>query len=139
MDQLVNERSELLKALGIVVSGELNLLPAPQFISPELLGFVRVFNMNKEQLDHWLSSEKATDLLHADCALETALEIKTWKFLETRLTLLLRSFPTTLEEDLTLQSGPKLGHIRNILLQFRIGEKQILQDALEYVQQRVKS
>ncbi|XP_059616323.1 actin-histidine N-methyltransferase [Phlebotomus argentipes] len=139
MDQLVSERTELLKALNIVVSGELSLLPAPQFISPELLGFVRVFNMSKEHLEHWLTNDRATDLLHADCALDTALEVKTWKFLETRLTLLLRSFPTTLEEDVALQSGPKLGHIRSILLQFRIGEKQILRDALEYVQQRVKS
>ncbi|XP_055680235.1 actin-histidine N-methyltransferase [Lutzomyia longipalpis] len=139
MDQLVNERTDLLKKLNIVVSGELNLLPAPKFISPELLGFVRVFNMNKEQLDHWLASDKATDLLHADCALDTALEMKTWKFLETRLTLLLRTFPTTLEDDLAMQNGSKLGHIRGILLQFRIGEKQILHDALEYVQQRVKS
>ncbi|GAB0088882.1 Actin-histidine N-methyltransferase [Sergentomyia squamirostris] len=139
MDQLVTERSDLLKELNIVVSGELNLLSAPQFISPELLAFVRVFNMNREQLDHWLSNDRAMDLLHTDCALDTQVELKTWKFLETRLMLLLKAFPTTLEEDQALQSGPKLGHIRNILLQFRIGEKQILHDALEYVKQRVKT
>lgn len=115
----------------------------PDYISPELLAFVRIFNMNLEQLNHWTDSERAADLLHMDCALETSLESKTWMFLQTRLTLLLRAFPTTLEEDETLLSNhikgqAKLGYIKAMVVQYRILEKRILTNALEYAKQRTK-
>lgn len=44
---------------------EITVLPSPKFISPELLAFVRIFNMNEEQLQHWLAPDKvASDLLY---------------------------------------------------------------------------
>ena len=85
------------------------------------------------------------DLLHLDCALETALETKTWLFLKTRLMLLLRTFPTSLEDDLSFvethqkKGQPKLGHVKSMLMQYRIIEKRILRDAMEYVEQRSRS
>lgn len=94
--------------------------------------------MNEEQLDHWLAPEKcATDLLYLDCALDTALEKKTWTFLKTRLTLLLRSFPTSLDDDLATVNGnqkKKLGHVQVMILQYRISEKIILRQALDYIE-----
>lgn len=102
------------------------------------MGFVRVFNMNEEQLDHWLAPEKcATDLLYLDCALDTALEKKTWTFLKTRLALLLKTFPTTLDEDVAILNGnqkKKLGHIKTMILQYRASEKLILRQALDYIE-----
>ena len=115
-----------------------------------------------EQITHWLESDRPTDLMHVDCALETSLENKTWSFLYTRLQLLLKSFPTTLDEDLVLLNGGstsatltaaaittginytnvpnnKLGHVRSMLIQFRVIEKYILNEALEYVKQRIKA
>lgn len=137
-DPLFNKRLKLLENVGLSKSSEITVLPAPKYISPELLGFVRVFNMNEEQLDHWLAPEKcATDLIYLDCALDTALEKKTWLFLKTRLRLLLKSFPTTLEEDLAVLNGnqkKKLGHTKTIILQYRISEKEILQQALDYIE-----
>lgn len=98
-----------------------------------------------EHLKHWLENDKcASDLLYQDCALETALETKTWAFLKIRLTLLLRAFPTTLKDDLNIlethqkKGQQKLGHIKTMLIQFRITEKRILSEALEYVEQRTK-
>lgn len=144
-DPLVIQRTKLLESLGISKKNEIRVLPAPKYISPELLGFVRIFNMNEEQLNHWLAPDKsATDLLYLDCAFDTALEIKTWTFLKMRLTLLLKAFATTLEEDQCLlethqKNGQlKLGHIKAMIIQYRIMEKRILHDALGYIEERIK-
>lgn len=83
---------------------------------------------------HWITSERAADLLHLDCALDTSLEIKTWKFLEIRLMILMKSFPTSIEEDEALLAGPKqLSHVKTHLVGLRLQEKRILKDAIEYV------
>lgn len=50
-----------------------------------------------EHLEHWLSSDRSCDLVYPDCALETEVESKMWKFLLTRINLLQRAYPTTLE------------------------------------------
>ncbi|KAH0821472.1 hypothetical protein GEV33_001319 [Tenebrio molitor] len=42
-----------------------------------------------DQLDHWITSDKSGDLEYIDCALDTALETKSWCFLQARLKLLL--------------------------------------------------
>lgn len=102
--------------------------------------------MNEEQLMHWLAPDKcATDLLHLDCALDTELETKTWIFLKIRITLLLKAFTTSLEDDEQLlemhqkKGQQKLGHIKLMIVRFRLNEKRILGDALTYVQERIKS
>lgn len=145
-DPLFNKRNELLQLLNIPKNSELKVLPPPVHISPELLGFVRVFNMNNEQLDHWIQSERAMDLLHIDCALETELETKTWNYLQIRLMLLLRAFPTKLEDDEKLLEGLKSGeikparsYIQMMVLEYRIMEKRILAAALDYAKQRTKA
>lgn len=142
-DELFTERSQLLEQLNIPKNCELKVLQSPDYISPELLAFVRIFNMNQDQIKHWLNSERAADLLHIDCALETSLESKTWIFLQTRLTLLLKVFPTTLEDDEImlanhLKGQTKMGHNKAMLIQYRILEKKILSNALEYAKQRTK-
>lgn len=60
-----------------------------------------------------------------------------------RLTLLLRSFATSLADDEVLienhgKGQNKLGHNRALIIQFRITEKRILTDALGYVELRTK-
>lgn len=144
-DPLVNKRTQLLDSIGVAKENDLTVLPSPRFISPELLGFVRVFNMDDEQLTHWLAPDKcATDLLHLDCALNTELETKTWTFMKTRITLLLRAFGTTIDDDeraleMHQKKGQqKLGHIKSLIITFRLNEKRILRDALMYVDERIK-
>ncbi|XP_075154533.1 actin-histidine N-methyltransferase-like [Haematobia irritans] len=143
-DPLFEKRAKLLELLNIPKNSELKVLPAPDYISAELLAFVRVFNMNEEQLDHWITSERAMDLLHIDCALETTLESKTWQYLQTRLMLLLRVFPQTLEADeqqlaevkqQKLAMNPRAA----MILEYRILEKRILAAALDYAKQRTKA
>lgn len=141
-DSLYEKRAKLLELLGISKNSELKVLPNPNYISAGLLAFVRVFNMNEEQLNHWISSDRALDLLHIDCGLETELELKTWQYLQTRLMLLLRVFPTTLEEDEKLLADSKshnLTAISEMVVQYRILEKRILSTALEYAKERTKA
>lgn len=102
-----------------------------------------MFTFLSEHLDHWLASDRSNDLLHVDCALETALEMKIWTFLKIRLTILLKAFTTTIDEDEVIvdahrKGQNKLGHNKALVIQFRLTEKRILRDALEYVEQRTK-
>lgn len=46
-DPLLTKRTQLLDALKIPKNCELDVLPSPKYISPKLLGFVRVFNMSE--------------------------------------------------------------------------------------------
>ncbi|XP_036345255.1 actin-histidine N-methyltransferase-like [Rhagoletis pomonella] len=143
-DPLFEQRAKLLLLMQITKNTDLKVLPPPTYISPELLAFVRVFNMNAQQLEHWITSERAMDLLHIDCALETTLESKTWQYLQTRLMLLLRVFPTTLEADEEQLAAYKKGelyfcYVEAMVLEYRVLEKRILAAALEYARQRVKA
>ncbi|KAJ6642729.1 Actin-histidine N-methyltransferase [Pseudolycoriella hygida] len=145
-DPLVKQRAELLDSIGITkYSQNLNILPAPKFVSPSLLAFGRIFNMNEDQVNYWLAPNRAaSDLKYTDYAFDTELEIKTWNFLKMRLMILLKAFPTTLEEDIDLfkqhqQKGQqKLSQNKKMVIQYRITEKRILRDALAYVEERSK-
>ncbi|XP_036215371.2 actin-histidine N-methyltransferase [Bactrocera oleae] len=143
-DPLLEKRVQLLLMMQISKNTDLQVLPPPKYISSELLAFVRVFNMNAQQLEHWINSERAMDLLHIDCALETTLESKTWQYLQTRLMLLLRVFPTTLEVDEEQLAAYKKGelylcYVEAMVLEYRVLEKRVLAAALDYAKQRVKT
>ncbi|XP_037931786.1 actin-histidine N-methyltransferase-like [Teleopsis dalmanni] len=143
-DPLKVARAELLAKMKLSKLNSLSVLKAPKYISPQLLAFVRIFNMNKEQLDHWSSCGRELDLLHNDCALETSLEVKTWKYLEVRLMLITRGYPTKLSEDeqkleLHKTNKTQLSHIEVMILEFLITEKRILFEALDYARQRTKT
>ncbi|KAL7742599.1 hypothetical protein ACLKA6_012737 [Drosophila palustris] len=155
-DTLSSQRARLLAQLNIQ---SMRVLPSPEYISGELLAFVRVFNMSSDQLEHWCGNlERAVDLLHIDCALETDLETRTWQYLYQRLKLLIGVLESTLHEADEVQQleALKLQHksqengdedddeavakleIDTMLLQYRQLERRILNDALLYVQERLK-
>lgn len=93
-----------------------------------------------DQITHWIDSERAADLMHLDCALDTRLEIASWKFLFIRLKIILRSFCTTIDEDEALLKRPnKLSHTRKPIVELRLNEKRLLTAAIEYLGQRIDS
>lgn len=96
-DPLQKERVELLSKLDLPAVGEFLLKPGTEPISDTLLAFLRVFSMRKEELAHWIQSDRVNDLKHMDCALETVVEENVKKFLLTRLQLLIANYPTTLK------------------------------------------
>lgn len=144
-EDLFDQRKELLEKLNVPIAGEFTVNRGPDCISKELLGFARVFNMTKDQLTHWINQEPelTKTLLSPECDdLDESLREKVWKFLSIRLQLAMRMSGSTLEQDEALlanqgQKGtPKLGHIKSMLVQYRIVEKRILTDAVEYCKQK---
>lgn len=144
-EEQFEQRKQLLEKLGLASSGDFNVQRGgDSFISPELLGFARVFNMTKEQLGHWLAEGTVhSQLLEPDCpGLEASLREKVWKYLSIRLQLALRMTGTTLDQDEALlanqgqKGAQKLGHIKSMLVQFRVVEKKILTEALEHCKQK---
>ncbi|XP_033331749.2 SET domain containing 3 isoform X1 [Megalopta genalis] len=137
-DSLQRERIELLNKLDLPSMSEFLLKPGTEPISDLLLAFLRVFSMRKQELTHWLRSDRVNDLKHMDCALETVVEENVRKFLLTRLQLLIANYPTTLKEDLQLLET-SLPQIKKLAIQLRVTEKKILLAALEYVEQWIKA
>jgi histone-lysine N-methyltransferase SETD3 len=91
-----------------------------------------------DQLDHWITSDKSGDLEYIDCALDTALETKSWCFLQARLKLLLSTYKTTLEEDEKLIAEARVSPNRLLAIKMRATEKRIIRETLEYVEQYTK-
>ncbi|PSN34560.1 Histone-lysine N-methyltransferase setd3 [Blattella germanica] len=96
-DPLQPERTQLLARLGIPPSGDFMLKNGPEPVDGRLLAFLRVFNMGPDHLKHWLLSDRSCDLMYPDCALETDVETKMWKFLLNRIFLLQRAYTTSLD------------------------------------------
>lgn len=94
-----------------------------------------------DALQHWLDSDRPTDLEYPDCAMDTDLEKKSWTFLRMRLKLLLANYATTLEEDLKLltdDSSSKMSANKKLAVRMRATEKRILEDAAVYVEQYMR-
>ncbi|KAL0280513.1 UNVERIFIED_CONTAM: hypothetical protein PYX00_001782 [Menopon gallinae] len=91
-DPLYESRLKLLNRLGIPPSGEFYLYGGSEPLDAVLLAFLRVFNMDEGNLQHWLDSERAEDLGCVDCALDTEIECKVWNFLFKRVELLLLGY-----------------------------------------------
>lgn len=136
-DPLQKERIELLEKLGLPGTGEFLLKAGSEPISDALLAFLRVFNMRKAELSHWLRSDRVDDLKHIDCALDTVVEESVMKFLLNRLKLLLAKYPTTIEEDMEILNT-RLPKRERLIVQLRVSEMKILMGALTYVGQWLK-
>lgn len=137
-DPLREKRTELLKNLSMQPTGNFFLKKGPVPIDGALLAFVRIFNMNYEQLRHWLENDRSDDVQYLECALDTSLEKKSWTFLQARLKLLLGIYKTTLEEDLKLLEDKQLSANRSLAIRMRTTEKMILKNGIDYVDQYIK-
>ncbi|XP_021918937.1 histone-lysine N-methyltransferase setd3 isoform X2 [Zootermopsis nevadensis] len=138
-DLLQAKRVELLGHLGIPAIGDFMLKKGPDPVDGRLLAFLRVFSMGPEHLNHWLSSDHSSDLVYPDCALETDVESKMWKFLLDRINLLQHAYTTTLEEDCTKLKHLQLTPCSRLAVQLLITEKKLLEAAEEHVKQRIKT
>lgn len=134
-DELYEERAKLLEKLGVKSSGHFQISPS---FSNELLAFVRTFNMNREELSSWLDAENTKDLLKFDLKLEEAMEKKLLMFLLIRVKILLKAFPTTLEEDQKLLET-QTQKTKIMLIQYRMLEKKALTETVEEIEKKMKS
>ncbi|XP_059484830.1 actin-histidine N-methyltransferase [Neocloeon triangulifer] len=136
-DPLGDKKRTLLNTLALPCSGEFLLHAGPEPVDAKLRAFLRVFSMTDE-LDHWLSKQDGgKDLEYVDCALDTNLESRAWTFLKTRVTLLLASYSTSLQEDEILLQSRGINPYKRLAVQQRLAEKKILHSTLNYAQQRL--
>lgn len=133
-DELLEDRIKLLEKLGVKSSGNFQI--APMF-SSELLAFVRTFNMSKEELATWLQADNTKELLNPDFKLNQAIEKKILMFLLMRVKILLKAFPSTLEEDLLLLEAQSQ-KTKTMLVQYRVLEKKALNEIAQSIEQLMK-
>ena len=156
-DQFAQNKYDLLDQLSIPKSGGHFILSTEEKpFDNILLAFLRVLCMTtKEEFcyfcdtciksdaqhdDERNSGDKVRDLLNNTLSTHPELDAKVYKYLETRCNLLLRSYSTTLEEDLeSLNIDEKAeGNPANQTLNrkhcilLRSQEKQILQHVIKY-------
>lgn len=134
-DELLEQRSKLLEVLEIRTSGNFQIAPT---FSPELLGFVRIFNMNKDQLTTWLAADNVKELRNPEFKLDKKFELKVLMFLLVRVKLLLKAFPTTLEEDEALLVENQAQKTKLMLIQYRMLEKRALNEIADEIQKKLK-
>lgn len=151
-DPLQEKRLELLKKLEIWSIADFCIKKGTSPVDGRLLAFLRVFNMDAgdssityliqltanwllDQLDHWLKSDKVTDLQHSECALDTSLEKKSWTFLKTRLNLLLSSYKSSVEEDEQLLQDQSVSANAKVAIRMRLTEKKLLKNCLGYAEE----
>ena len=95
--------------------------------------------------DECTFADKVRELLNDNLSSHPELDVKVYKYLETRITLLLRSYPTTVEQDmkfLNLKDGAEKQPGNHNLNRkhctiLRSQEKQILHHVLKYCQKSI--
>ncbi|KAB0796778.1 hypothetical protein PPYR_10839 [Photinus pyralis] len=139
VDPLKEQRVQLLEKLSLANQNEYVIKSSEPQIGTDLLAFLRVFNMDKEQLQYWLEHSTPNNLKSPECAFDTAFETKYWGFLFTRLKLILASYKTSLEEDTEVLKTTPLPHNKRLAVQMRMGEKKILLSAMRCVEEKLKN
>ncbi|XP_013398256.1 histone-lysine N-methyltransferase setd3 [Lingula anatina] len=134
-DPLYTLKINLLTKLGIIGSGMFSLYRGDQPVDSKLLAFLRIFNMNEEQLKQISEEECLEKLGDLESDVSQELEQKVWSFLETRCSLLLRSYQN-FEDNGKISDGDTLSDNARLCLQLRICEKSILQRTLEFAKSK---
>ncbi|KAF0774017.1 histone-lysine N-methyltransferase setd3-like isoform X1 [Aphis craccivora] len=123
-DPLYSIRHRLLQTLSLPALAEFYITPGPFPIDGKLLAFIRIFNMDQstyqyniaprsgdifdiptiimntvETLKDWIQMEEnlCLNLTLVDGTLDPALETKCWEFLQVRINLLIKQYPTPSE------------------------------------------
>lgn len=105
-------------------------------VDGDLLAYLRVFSMDHAALfEHMFgegSSERQQNLKEFLKPVNKANEIKAWSFLETRAQILLRAYPTTLQEDDEILLKEGLSENSRLAVKLRRCEKRILLNVVDY-------
>ncbi|XP_068607984.1 actin-histidine N-methyltransferase [Brachionichthys hirsutus] len=132
-ERLYAMKAEVLARAGIPASCIFALHCNEPPISSQLLAFLRVFCMTEEELKECLlgdqAASKISTLGNSDFPVSWENEIKLWTFLENRTALLLKTYKTTSEEDRSTLEKPDLSLRSCMVIQLRLAEKQILENA----------
>ncbi|KAL4237444.1 Histone-lysine N-methyltransferase setd3 [Mactra antiquata] len=139
-DPLFNMKSEVLQRCGLQVARNFYLHTGDLPVDSDLLIFLRIFHMDEDTLKSRFSEANAVqikeELGDLDKVVSVELETNMWTYLETRSTLLLKSYETSVEEDDELLQKKKLSDCERLCVQLRYCEKNILKSTASYASQR---
>ncbi|EAA01259.5 AGAP002018-PA [Anopheles gambiae str. PEST] len=132
---LYKERAHLLELLGMPTTGTFSFGPAREPaaattttpISQELISLARVSSMTAKELDEYTAMKETQrqTLRTYQALLPAELCARTERWLATVMKIMLLRYPTTIEQDEALLKTNR-HHIRRLLIEYRLGEKQIL-------------
>jgi len=135
-DPLAAARLALLERIG-VSSQKFYLRRTEEPLDSKLVAFLRVLQMEQSSIQEHqdMDLEEAMKLLNVESV--TPLDGKVMQYMITRAALLLRAYPTTLEQDQTMLKESK-DTIVLLSCQLRLCEKRILVSTVAYCEQRLK-
>lgn len=142
-DILYSMKAEVLARIPLKSNGTFYLYAdALNPVDCDLLAYLRVFSMDKDTLVEYLFGEgvplRQKQLKEFSTPVSKANELKVWSFLETRARLLLKAYPTTIQEDSELLAKDGLSENSRLAIKLRRCEKQILGNVVEYCSQQQK-
>ena len=109
-------------------------------MDPTLLAFLRIMNLKTaDEVKEWTDGEDTFKglLAPAESFTKPELDKKAFQYLSTRCTLLLRSYPTSLEADVE-EAAKEVSAAKRMALTLRMGEKKILNATIKFCQERLK-
>ncbi|CAC5396741.1 SETD3 [Mytilus coruscus] len=139
-DSLIDKKTKLLTALGLAPSRMFFIYSGEIPVDPHLVSFLRVFNMTEDEISCYdcenMTEEDLEKMGDVNTPINVENEEKLWKFLETRLALLLRAYDTTAEEDTNLLKESGIPDKKLFIIQLRRCEKIILQNAVKFATEK---
>jgi histone-lysine N-methyltransferase SETD3 len=136
-DSLAAARLALLERLG-VHSQKFHLRRTAEPIDGSLIAFLRVLQMDARMLGEHMA-EGDEEVLRLCGAEDGPLDAKVMQWMITRAALLLRSYPSTLEQDQARQREEGVGPLELLTAQLLVAEKRILVGTVAYCEQRLQA
>ncbi|XP_045526319.1 actin-histidine N-methyltransferase [Pieris brassicae] len=134
-DALRELKMSLLTKLGLNNVTQYRLYKKGTIIMPELLAFIRIFNMNKDELEKWSKSGLPSDLVSSDesSAKEVGCDIdaRAYNYLLTRCNILISAYKKLEVKDADTQNRKNIKLLKEC-------EVQILEDAIEYINKTIE-
>jgi len=135
-DSLAAGRLALLEKVG-VVSQKFHLRRTEEPMDGQLMAFLRVLQMDQAQLTDLSSSSEQADII-LNIQESMSMDEKVYQYMITRAALLLRAYPTTLEQDQqTIKESQD--DVERLTCQLRLCEKRILVNCVAYCEQKMKT
>jgi len=128
-------RHAILEKIGIT-SQKFYLRRTAEPLDGKLVAFLRVLQMDENQLSEWQKSEEVEKLL--DLQHRLAIDGKVMQYMITRAALLLRAYPTTLEQDQQILKESQ-DAVERLVCQLRLCEKRILVNCVACCEQMLKT
>lgn len=139
-DPMAADKVSILEELNVSRAGLFFVGKLPEKpMDPALLAFLRVLCLAKEEIEALKGNiEKIKKLLEDDSDVPE-LDRRVYKYLETRCQLLLKSYPSTLQEDLDLlnKKDTDLSQKQYFCYLLRSKEKEMLNGAINYCKSKL--